>query len=226
MKNIIITVDGYSSCGKSTLARALAQELNYIFIDSGAMYRAITLYFLNNQIDIFDDHELEKALRNINLKFQYDPVSGTSHIHLNGVNVENEIRKMNVSNAVSKVAALEKVREFAVEMQRKMGRSKGIVMDGRDIGTTVFPKAELKVFMTADKNIRVKRRYDELKQKTGYANLNDVIRNIENRDHLDTTRKISPLRQAEDAVVLDNSELNAEEQLAIVLQWAKEKING
>lgn len=226
MKNIIITVDGYSSCGKSTLARALAQELNYIFIDSGAMYRAITLYFLNNQIDIFDDHELEKALRNINLKFQYDPVSGSSHIHLNGVNVENEIRKMNVSNAVSKVAALEKVREFAVEMQRKMGRSKGIVMDGRDIGTTVFPKAELKVFMTADKNIRVKRRYDELKQKTGYANLNDVIRNIENRDHLDTTRKISPLRQAEDAVVLDNSELNAEEQLAIVLQWAKEKING
>ncbi|MCU7695359.1 (d)CMP kinase [Haoranjiania flava] len=226
MKNIIITVDGYSSCGKSTLARALAQELNYIFIDSGAMYRAITLYFLNNQIDIFDDHELEKALRNINLKFQYDPVSGSSHIHLNGVNVENEIRKMNVSNAVSKVAALEKVRDFAVEMQRKMGRSKGIVMDGRDIGTTVFPKAELKVFMTADKNIRVKRRYDELKQKTGYANLNDVIRNIENRDHLDTTRKISPLRQAEDAVVLDNSELNAEEQLAIVLQWAKEKING
>ncbi len=226
MKNIIITVDGYSSCGKSTLARALAQELNYIFIDSGAMYRAITLYFLNNQIDIFDEHELEKALRNINLKFQYDPVSGSSHIHLNGVNVENEIRKMNVSNAVSKVAALEKVREFAVEMQRKMGRSKGIVMDGRDIGTTVFPKAELKVFMTADKNIRVKRRYDELKQKTGYANLNDVIRNIENRDHLDTTRTISPLRQAEDALVLDNSELNAEEQLAIVLQWAKEKING
>lgn len=225
MKNIIITIDGYSSCGKSTLAKALANELKYIFIDSGAMYRAITLYLLDNQIDIFDDHELEKALGNIHLRFQHDPSTGLSSIYLNGINVECEIRKMNVSNAVSKVAALQQIRDFAVKQQREMGRNKGIVMDGRDIGTTVFPQAELKIFMTADKNIRVKRRYEELKTKTGYANLNDVIRNIESRDHIDTTRKISPLRQAEDAIVLDNSELTAEQQLAIALKWATEKIS-
>lgn len=226
MKTITVTIDGYSSCGKSTLARDLAQELHYTFIDSGAMYRAITLYFLNNQIDIFDDYELIKALENIHLEFIYSPSEQKSHIHLNGINVEEEIRKMNVSNAVSKVATLQKVRDFAVDQQRKMGENKGIVMDGRDIGTTVFPKAELKIFMIADKNVRIKRRYDELKKKNGYANLNEVARNIEKRDEIDTTRKISPLRQAEDAILLDNSNLTAEEQLSIVLQWAKNKIDG
>ena len=224
MKNIIVTIDGYSSCGKSTLAKDLAKELNYIFIDSGAMYRAISLYFLDNQIDIFDDYELDKALNNIYLEFIYSPVEKKSNIHLNGVNVETEIRKMNVSNAVSKVATLRKVREFAVKQQRHMGRNKGIVMDGRDIGTTVFPDAELKVFLTADKNVRINRRYEEMKQKSGYANLNEIARNIEKRDHIDTTREISPLRKAEDAIVLDNSHLTQKEQLNKVLGWAKEKI--
>ena len=224
MKNIIVTIDGYSSCGKSTLAKDLAKELNYIFIDSGAMYRAISLYFLDNQIDIFDDYELDKALSNIYLEFIYNPVDKKSNIHLNGVNVETEIRKMNVSNAVSKVATLQKVRDFAVKQQRQMGKNKGIVMDGRDIGTTVFPDAELKVFLTADKNVRINRRYEEMKQKSGYANLNEIARNIEKRDHIDTTREISPLRKAEDAIVLDNSYLTQKEQLNKVLGWAKENI--
>lgn len=224
MNNIIVTIDGYSSCGKSTLAKDLAKELHYLFIDSGAMYRAITFYFLENQIDIFDDYELEKALENIHLEFIFNPTQERSNIHLNGVNIEDEIRKMNVSNAVSKVSTLKKVRDFAVAQQRKMGKNKAIVMDGRDIGTTVFPNAELKVFMTADKNVRIKRRFDELKKKNGYANLNEVARNIEKRDDIDTNRKISPLRKAEDAIVLDNSNISPEEQLKIVLKWARERI--
>ncbi len=223
MKNIIITIDGYSACGKSTLAKDLAKELHYVFIDSGAMYRAITLYFLNNQIDIFDNYELEKALQNIHLDFIYNPAEKKSDIHLNGVNVETEIRKMNVSNAVSKVATLEKVRDFAVAQQRKMGEGKGIVMDGRDIGTTVFPNAELKIFLTADKNVRINRRFEEMKQKSGYANLNEIARNIEKRDLIDTTREVSPLRKAEDAIELDNSNLTRAEQLKTILKWANEK---
>lgn len=226
MKRIIVTIDGYSACGKSTIAKALAKELHYTFIDSGAMYRAITLYFLENQIDIFDQYELEKALECLHLEFMYNATMQECSMHLNGINVENEIRKMNVSNAVSKVSTLERVRTFAVDQQRKMGIHKGIVMDGRDIGTTVFPEAELKIFMTADKNIRIKRRYDELLRTTGCANLNEIAQNIEKRDKTDLTRSISPLRQASDAIVLDNSHLSPEAQLTMVLKMANDIINS
>jgi cytidylate kinase len=224
MRKIIITIDGFSSCGKSTVAQQLARELNYIFIDSGAMYRAITLYFLRNHVDWNNKKEVKDALKKINLEFVYNPNTHHSDMHLNGEDVETLIRDMLVSENVSNVATIREVREFAVEQQRKMGEKKGIVMDGRDIGTTVFPKAELKIFLTADTAIRVERRYKELFEKDPNITVDDVKNNLAMRDYIDSNREISPLRKAEDALELNNSNLTEREQLKIALKWAKEKI--
>jgi len=224
MRKIIITIDGFSSCGKSTVARQLAKELNYIFIDSGAMYRAITLYFLRNHIDWNNSHTVKNALKEIDLEFVYNPITHHSDMYLNGEDVETLIRDMLVSENVSNVATIKEVREFAVEQQRKMGAKKGIVMDGRDIGTTVFPNAELKIFLTADTAIRVERRYKELFEKDPNITIEDVKNNIAMRDYIDSNREISPLRKAKDALELDNSNLSEKEQLKIALKWAKEKI--
>jgi cytidylate kinase len=224
MKKIIITLDGFSSCGKSTLAKQLARELNYVFIDSGAMYRAITLYFMRNRIDWNQDDIVQGALQDISLDFDYNDATGTSDILLNDENVELLIRDMLVSEHVSEVAANRWVREFAVAQQQKMGEKKGIVMDGRDIGTTVFPNAELKIFVTADPAVRVERRYKEMFAKNPKITIEEVKDNLEMRDYIDSNREFSPLRKAEDAVILDNTHLTREEQLALALSWAKERI--
>lgn len=224
MKKIIITLDGYSSCGKSTLARQLANELNYVFIDSGAMYRAITLYFLRQHVDWNNEEEIHKALGEVTLDFQYNTHTGQSDMLLNDENVEALIRDMLVSEHVSEVAALKEVREFAVAQQQKMGERKGIVMDGRDIGTTVFPDAELKIFVTADPAIRVERRFRELYPKNPNITIEEVKANLEMRDYLDSNREFSPLRKAADAVDLDNTNMTREEQLAIALHWAKQSM--
>lgn len=225
MRKIIITIDGYSSCGKSTLARQLARELNYIFIDSGAMYRAITLYFLRNHIDWDHKKQVHDALKDVNIEFIYNDHTLKSDMYLNGENVETLIRDMLVSENVSTVSAIREVREFAVLQQRKMGAKKGIVMDGRDIGTTVFPDAELKIFMTADTAIRVERRYKELFEKDPNITVDEVKNNLAMRDFIDSNREVSPLRKAHDALILDNSNLSEKEQLKIALKWAKEKIH-
>ncbi len=224
MKRIIITVDGWSSCGKSTMARQLAKQLNYIFIDSGAMYRAITLYFLRNNTDIKDLTSVIAALKNIQLSFQINSSNGNNEIWLNGENVEQFIRGMEVAEKVSEVAAIKQVREFAVKQQQMIGEKKGIVMDGRDIGTAVFPNAELKIFMTADNEVRVLRRFKELSDKNPSIHIEEIRSNLAQRDHMDSTREVSPLRKAEDAVVLDNSHLTPDEQLQLALGWAREKI--
>lgn len=224
MKKIIITIDGYSSCGKSTLAKQLARQLNYIFIDSGAMYRAITLYFLRCRVNWANTDEVVNALKFINLEFNYNDKTGTSDIFLNDEDVEVLIREMVISESVSDVAAIKEVREFSVAQQQKMGEQKGIVMDGRDIGTTVFPNAELKIFMTADPAVRVERRFKELYAKNPNITLEEVRTNLEMRDYIDSNREISPLRKADDAIVLDNSNLTQEQQLKMALLWAKEKI--
>ena len=225
MEKIIITIDGYSSCGKSTLARQLAKRLNYIFIDSGAMYRAITLYFIENHVNIEDNTAIQAALEQIHLEF-INNNTGASDIWLSGVNVEKQIRTMNVSDRVSDIAALEAVRIFAVAEQQQMGKNKGIVMDGRDIGTTVFPKAELKIFMTASIEVRTLRRYEELKLKYPDISMEEVKENLLKRDLIDSTRKISPLRQAKDAITLDNSKLSMPQQLDIAASWADKILNG
>lgn len=224
VRKIIITIDGYSSCGKSTLAKQLANELNYVFIDSGAMYRAITLYFLRHHINLEDHESIVQALADINLEFQYNPVTGCSDMYLNDENVEALIRDMLVSEHVSEVAARQPVREFGVAQQQLMGAKKGIVMDGRDIGTTVFPQAELKIFVTADPAVRVERRFKEMFAKNLNTTLEEVQTNLEMRDYIDSNREFSPLRQAKDAVVLDNSNLTREEQLSIALNWAHQKL--
>lgn len=223
MQKIIITIDGYSSCGKSTLAKALAAELNYVFIDSGAMYRAITLYFLRNHIDWNVTKEVVKALQNITLEFVYSPDTDISEIWLNDENVEWLIRDMVVAENVSEVSTVKEVREFAVAQQQKMGLGKGIVMDGRDIGTTVFPDAELKIFLVADPAVRVERRFKELIQKNPHITIDEVKSNLEMRDYIDSNREVSPLRKAEDAIVLDNSNLTIKEQLKIAIKLVKEK---
>ncbi len=224
MKKIIITVDGFSSCGKSTLAKQLAKQLNYVFVDSGAMYRAITLYFLRNHTNWNNTNEVIGALQNITLDFAYNDADGSSDMIMNDENVEILIREMLVSENVSEVAAVKEVREFAVAQQQIMGEKKGIVMDGRDIGTTVFPNAELKVFVTADPVIRVERRYKELFAKNPHIIIEEISHNLEMRDYIDSNREISPLRKADDAIVLDNTNLTREEQLAKVLSWVKQKL--
>lgn len=219
MKKIVITIDGYSSCGKSTLARQLARQLNYVYIDSGAMYRAITLYFIYNRVQWELPEAVKEALSNIELEFVPNQQTGFSEMHLNGENVEHQIREMLVADKVSDVAAIGAVREFAVAQQRKMGVQKGIIMDGRDIGTTVFPHAELKIFMTADTAVRVERRFKELYAKNPQITIQEVKENLERRDYIDTNREISPLRKAEDAIILDNSNLTMDEQLDLAIQW-------
>jgi CMP/dCMP kinase len=224
MRKIIITIDGYSSCGKSTLAKQLAKELNYVFVDSGAMYRAITLYFLRNHTDWNVTEEVVAALQNITLDFAYNDADGTSDMIMNDENVEVLIREMLISENVSEVAAVKEVREFAVAQQQQLGLKKGIVMDGRDIGTTVFPNAELKIFVTADPAIRVERRYKELFLKNPHITIEEIRDNLEMRDYIDSNREVSPLRKADDAIVLDNSNLTREEQLTKVLGWVNEKL--
>jgi cytidylate kinase len=224
-KIIIITIDGWSSCGKSTLARELAKSLNYVYIDSGAMYRAVTLYFLRNHINWTNKEDVEEALHNIGLEFRFNSKSQQSEMHLNEENVEYVIRDLVVAEKVSEVAAIKEVRTFAVAQQQKMGDKKGIVMDGRDIGTVVFPTAELKIFMTADVAIRIQRRFQELFEKNPNITIEEVKANLEMRDYIDSNREVSPLRKAMDAIELDNSNLTMNEQLDIALKWANEKLN-
>src|SRR5688500_6931450 len=225
-KKIIITIDGWSSCGKSTLAKQLAKELGYIYVDSGAMYRAVTLYFLRNHVDWTDKKEVKQALKNINLEFVYNNKTNSSEIFLNGENVEYVIRDLVIAEKVSEVAAIGEVREFAVSQQQKVGKGKGIVMDGRDIGTVVFPRAELKIFMTADNAVRVERRFKELYEKNPNITLEEVKSNLEMRDYIDSHREFSPLKQAEDAILLDNTRLNEDEQFNKAMEWVNKKITG
>jgi CMP/dCMP kinase len=220
-KKIIIAIDGWSSCGKSTLAKQMAAELGYLYVDSGAMYRAITLYFLRNHVDWTDKKEVMKALDEISLEFIHNDNSGQSEIHLNGENVEYMIRDLVVAEKVSDVAAIKEVRKFAVKQQQKMGKKKGVIMDGRDIGTVVFPNAELKIFLTADNAVRVERRFRELFEKNPNVTVEEVKANLEMRDYIDSNREESPLRQAGDAVLLDNTNLTAKETLQKALKLIK-----
>jgi len=224
-QKIIIAIDGFSSCGKSTLAKAMAKNLQYVFIDTGAMYRAVALFFLRAGIDFDNTTDIAAALNKITLQFKYNPASLQSDMYLNEENVEQEIREMRVSQKVSEVAAIALVRDFAVAQQQAMGESKGIVMDGRDIGTVVFPKAELKIFVTASPDIRVQRRFLELSAKNAAITVAEISENLQHRDLIDTTREHSPLKQSDDALVLDNSNMSREAQLDIALQWAQERIN-
>ena len=217
-KKIIVTIDGWSSCGKSTLAKQLAKKLGYVYIDSGAMYRAVTLYFLRNHVDWTDHKEADTALHNIFIDFRYNDHSQQTEIFLNDENVEYLIRDLVIAEKVSDVAAIKEVRTFAVAQQQKMGEKKGVVMDGRDIGTTVFPNAELKIFMTADISIRVERRYKEMYAKNPNITIEEVKSNLEMRDYIDSHREVSPLRKADDAVLLDNSNISMEEQLDFALK--------
>lgn len=215
MKKITIAIDGYSSCGKSTMAKDMAREIGYIYIDSGAMYRTVTLYALENGIvqgDQIDEERLRAEMGNIEISFQFNPEKGRPDTYLNGKCVEDRIRTLEVSNHVSHIAALGFVRQEMVLQQQRMGRQKGIIMDGRDIGTTVFPDAELKIFVTASAEVRAQRRYDELTAKGEKCDLQEILHNVEERDYIDTHRDISPLRQAPDAIVLDNSHMTIPEQ--------------
>lgn len=221
---ITITIDGWSSCGKSTLAKQLARELGYLYIDSGAMYRAVTLYFLRNHVDWTHPEAVHEALQHTKLTFHSNHKTGQSEMYLNEENVEYVIRDLVVAEKVSDVAAIREVREFAVKQQQDMGRSKGIVMDGRDIGTVVFPQAELKIFMTADNEIRVKRRFQELYEKNPNVTMEEVRANLEMRDYIDSHREVSPLRKADDALELDNSNITMKEQLEIAKKWVHERL--
>ena len=215
MKKITIAIDGYSSCGKSTMAKDLAREIGYVYVDSGAMYRAVTLYALDNGIiqgEEIDEERLRAEMGNIEISFQFNPERGRPDTYLNGTCVEDRIRTLEVSNHVSPIATLGFVREEMVRQQQRMGQEGGIIMDGRDIGTTVFPDAELKIFVTASAEIRAQRRYDELTAKGEQCDFQEILRNVEERDYIDTHREISPLRQAPDAIVLDNSHMTIDEQ--------------
>ncbi len=224
MKKIIITIDGWSSCGKSTLAKQMARALGYIYVDSGAMYRAITLHFLRNHIDWTDTGQVKKALNDISLDFEYNDKSQQSEIFLNGENVEYVIRDLVIAEKVSEVAAIREVRKYAVAQQQKLGKNRGIVMDGRDIGTVVFPDAELKIFMTADNAVRVQRRFAEMYEKNPNITIDEVKANLEMRDYIDSNREVSPLKRAEDALLLDNTNLSEKEQFQKAMKWAEEKI--
>jgi CMP/dCMP kinase len=223
-KKLIIAIDGHSSCGKSTIAKGIASILGYIYIDSGAMYRAVTLYCLRNGIinqSTINFDLLDKKLDDIDIRFEYNALLNKYETWLNGENIEEEIRKTEVASNVSNISKIGKVREKLVALQRKIGENKRIVMDGRDIGTVVFPKADLKIFMTADPLIRANRRLLEMKEKGQTVSIEEVLHNIEERDYIDQNREISPLRKAEDAIVLDNSNLTRDEQL----DWVMQKIH-
>ena len=222
-KKIIITIDGWSSCGKSTLAKQLSKKLGYVYIDSGAMYRAITLYFLRNHTDWTDKNEVKEALKQIHLHFEYNEKSEQSEMTLNGENVEYVIRDLVIAEKVSEVSSIAEVRKFAVKQQQQMGKKKGIIMDGRDIGTTVFPDAELKIFMTADIAVRVERRFKEMFEKNPNISIEEVKSNLEMRDYIDSNREVSPLRKASDAILLDNTNISMEQQLSFALKLVKEK---
>ncbi|MFT4521878.1 MAG: cytidylate kinase [Bacteroidia bacterium] len=218
---INIAIDGHSSCGKGTLAKNLAKELNYVFIDSGAMYRAVTLYLLRNQIDIASIDKHPDLLEDIKIEFHFEPNTEFYYTHLNGENVESLIRTMEVSKRVSEVSTHKTVRDFLVHQQQEIGRNKGVVMDGRDIGTVVFPDAELKIFMTALPVTRAKRRFLEMKEKGMIADYDEILANILDRDNTDSSREFSPLTQAPDAIVLNNTYMSREEQARISLTWAR-----
>lgn len=223
MKKITIAIDGFSSCGKSTMAKDLAKEIGYIYVDTGAMYRSVTLYALRHNLFNADgsirEEELKTQMKNIDISFQLNKTTGKPDTFLNGENVEKDIRSMEVSSHVSPIAALPFVRAALVAQQQRMGAGKGIVMDGRDIGTVVFPDAELKIFVTASAEVRAQRRYDELKAKGMEANFNDILKNVEERDYIDSHRATSPLRKAPDAIELDNSNLTIAQQQ----QWLYEQ---
>lgn len=226
-KQINIAIDGYSSCGKSTLAKQLAKTLKYVYIDSGAMYRAVTLFAFNNRIikdNVIDEKALIESLNEINISFTYNRNTGNSDTYLNGVNVERDIRTLKIASMVSPVSAIKEVRTKLVAEQQKFGKNKGIVMDGRDIGTTVFPTAELKIFMTASNEVRAYRRFRELIERGDTVTLAEVKASIASRDEIDTTREVSPLQKAEDAIILDNTILSREEQFDIVVDWCEMRI--
>lgn len=228
MKKITIAVDGYSSCGKSTMAKDLAREIGYVYIDTGAMYRSVTLYALQNGLitsEGINTALLKEKMADIKITFALDQTTGRPLTHLNGVCVEQEIRGMEVASYVSPIATLDFVREAMVQQQRLMGKEKGVILDGRDIGTVVFPDAELKIFVTASAEIRAKRRYDELTAKGMACDINDILKNVQERDRIDTTREISPLRQAEDAIVLDNSHMTIAEQKEWLMEQFKRVTN-
>ncbi len=222
---IVIAIDGHSSCGKSTVAKQLAKRLGYIYLDSGAMYRAVTLFALHNQLaggGKVDEQALIDRLEEIKIEFRFNETTKQNDTYLNGENVEDEIRQLPVANHVSPVATIREVRQAMVRQQQAMGKYKGIVMDGRDIGTVVFPDAELKIFMTANPEVRAQRRYDELTEKGKQVSFNEILKNVQDRDRIDSGRKESPLKQADDALILDNSTISREEQLKWVIEKVKE----
>ncbi len=223
---LVIAIDGYSSCGKSTVAKDLAKLLNIIFIDSGAMYRCVTLYALENGIinsDKIDEDKLKSALNNISISFKFEAATKTNETYLNGELVESKIRSLEVSNHVSSISAIGFVRKKMVELQQKMGETESIVMDGRDIGTVVFPNADLKLFMTASPEIRAERRFKEFQEKNENISFDEVLENVKSRDHIDETREESPLKKADDAVVLDNGKIGKEEQLNFIVEELKKR---
>ena len=238
MKKITIAIDGHSSCGKSTMAKDLAREVGYVYVDTGAMYRSVTLYALRHglfkdeptanseQPIVIDEDELQKQLPNIHISFRFNPETGRPDTYLNGELVEQDIRTMEVSNKVSPIATLGFVREAMVAQQQQMGKDKGVVMDGRDIGTTVFPDAELKIFVTASAEVRAQRRFDELKAKGMKADYDDILKNVQERDYIDSHREVSPLRKADDAIELDNSHMTIPEQKQWLLDRFNERVKG
>ena len=230
MKKITIAIDGFSSCGKSTMAKDLAKKLGYVYVDTGAMYRAVTLYAMRNGLFNADGSvktaDLERQMNKINITFKLNKTAERPDTYLNNELVENDIRTLEVSNHVSQIAAVPFVREAMVAQQQRMGKDKGVVMDGRDIGTTVFPEAELKVFVTASAEVRAQRRYDELKEKGMPADFNDILKNVQERDYIDSHREVSPLRKAPDAIELDNSYMTIAEQSAWLMEQVEQKIEA
>ena len=228
MKKITIAIDGFSSCGKSTMAKDLAKKLGYVYVDTGAMYRAVTLYSMRNGLFNADGSvktaDLERQMNKINITFKLNKTAERPDTYLNDELVENDIRTLEVSNHVSQIAAVPFIREAMVAQQQRMGKDKGVVMDGRDIGTTVFPEAELKIFVTASAEVRAQRRYDELKEKGMPADFNDILKNVQERDYIDSHREVSPLRKAPDAIELDNSHMTIAEQSAWLMKQVEQKI--